>query len=564
MPDPTPVSAPAPDATAWRKRTLILLLALGGLRLLYAALVRVDLAGDEAYYWDWGRRLDWGYYSKPPFIAWLMALVGWIGQDSALAIRIAPAIILTGSLWLLSRLAARLFGERAGFVTALTATALPANAALGFFLTIDAPLIFFWSSALLLFWDWTEGRRPALSLCLLTAALGFGYLSKQMMLVFPALALVYLATTPAKRPLLRRPGLWAALLGSLLFLLPPLLWNARHNWITFQHTRHHFESAEVPFWQSLLEFFGYQAGAVLSPVLWLLVMGLAVAGTLRWRSLDARERFLWCFSAPALLAMYLMALRQTMLPNWAAVYYVAPCAWIGGWLTGDASRALLTAPFWRKLWRPGVALGLALGASFFLLIPGLEVLGMAGHKKLDPAGRVRGWKEVGQQAGEFLAKVPRPAQTVVVSLGHRYNASELAFYLPGQPRVYRWHRFAEVESQFELWPDPIAEGKQGWDALIFIDGRDTKLLYRFQAGFSGLKRLGEVVVKPGPDLERHYQVYLGRLEKWPERVPRKAPASPGPMHDDEDDAPSDAPPASLPSSAPPASLPSAQNERSLP
>ena len=37
-----------------------------------------DLAGDEAYYWDWGRRPDWGYYSKPPMIGWMMGAIGWL------------------------------------------------------------------------------------------------------------------------------------------------------------------------------------------------------------------------------------------------------------------------------------------------------------------------------------------------------------------------------------------------------------------------------------------------------------------------------------------------------
>ena len=32
----------------------------------------LDLAPDEAHYWDWSRRLDWSYYSKGPLVAWLI------------------------------------------------------------------------------------------------------------------------------------------------------------------------------------------------------------------------------------------------------------------------------------------------------------------------------------------------------------------------------------------------------------------------------------------------------------------------------------------------------------
>src|SRR5579871_3391214 len=33
----------------------------------------LDLASDEAHYWDWSRELDWCYYSKGPLVAWLIS-----------------------------------------------------------------------------------------------------------------------------------------------------------------------------------------------------------------------------------------------------------------------------------------------------------------------------------------------------------------------------------------------------------------------------------------------------------------------------------------------------------
>ncbi|MCW5559716.1 MAG: hypothetical protein KIT22_18015, partial [Verrucomicrobiae bacterium] len=57
------------------------LMVLAAVRLLAVWMLPLDLAGDEAYYWEWGRHLDWGYFSKPPGIGWLMALAGWLGGD---------------------------------------------------------------------------------------------------------------------------------------------------------------------------------------------------------------------------------------------------------------------------------------------------------------------------------------------------------------------------------------------------------------------------------------------------------------------------------------------------
>ena len=62
---------------AWRWRLLagVLILAASGLRVAYlTADCPLDLAPDEAHYWDWSRHLDWSYYSKGPGIAWLIRL----------------------------------------------------------------------------------------------------------------------------------------------------------------------------------------------------------------------------------------------------------------------------------------------------------------------------------------------------------------------------------------------------------------------------------------------------------------------------------------------------------
>ena len=32
----------------------------------------LDLSEDEAHYWLWSEHLDYGYYSKPPGIAWVI------------------------------------------------------------------------------------------------------------------------------------------------------------------------------------------------------------------------------------------------------------------------------------------------------------------------------------------------------------------------------------------------------------------------------------------------------------------------------------------------------------
>src|SRR4051794_21627095 len=63
----------APSAGPCRLRPASPLLGLPACRLAFLAHdCPLDLAPDEAHYWDWSRHLDWSYYSKGPLVAYLI------------------------------------------------------------------------------------------------------------------------------------------------------------------------------------------------------------------------------------------------------------------------------------------------------------------------------------------------------------------------------------------------------------------------------------------------------------------------------------------------------------
>ncbi len=75
----------------------------------------------------------------------------------------------------------------------------------------------------------------------------------------------------------------------------------------------------------------------------------------------------------------------------------------------------------------------------------------------------------------------------------------------------------------------MADGKVGWDALIFVPTRGKTVPRRFQRAFENFESLGELAVAVSPYYERHYHVYLGRsLKAWPEGKPLDSakPAAP--------------------------------------
>ena len=145
---------------AWRWPALagLLILAAAGARLAYLAChCPLDLAPDEAHYWDWSRHLDWSYYSKGPLVAYLVrAGTGLAGAWSerhtgspALAVRL-PAVVC-GSLLLASLyvLTVQVFGRpRLAVAVVALALTLPPVAAGSSIMTIDAPYTCCWGWAL--------------------------------------------------------------------------------------------------------------------------------------------------------------------------------------------------------------------------------------------------------------------------------------------------------------------------------------------------------------------------------------------------------------------------------
>ncbi|MDF1859233.1 MAG: glycosyltransferase family 39 protein [Verrucomicrobiales bacterium] len=495
---------------------------VGGLllfRLLYAAIFPVNPAGDEAYYWDWGRHLDYGYYSKPPMIAWVYAFVDWIGGGSLFAIRAFAALLGTLSLLLLFKLTSSLFDEETGWIAVLIAAVAPANSVLSFFLTIDAPLVICWSTALWMLWRSISGEGKTGSLVLLFLALGIGHLTKQMMMVFPILTVLFLALHRDTRSHLRRPALWLFLFGSYLSLLPPLIWNAQNGWITFQHTSHHFETVSdggnviVERAGDFVSFLGTQLG-VLGPGTAIVLFPICLVSLWSIREASKPARFLLIFGALPLAGMLLLALRQGLQPNWPAVFYVSCFSLTAAWYTGKI-RPSFPPQKLRGHLKLSVAISAALVAFFYLGPLVFQAIGKEGHEA-DPNRRVLGHDELASQFEIIRAGQTDAQDLFLVAFGHRDVASHLAFGLPDQPKLYRWEASGKIVSQYEMWNNPLEDGLKGKDALLLVPVLEN-VPRRFRKAFAKIEKLDEFEVSFGYDRKRKFTVFRATdLQTWPE------------------------------------------------
>ncbi len=510
------MSANQQEASSYAMRAAWLIGGLFLFRLAYAAWTPLDLVHDEAYYWDWSRQLDWGYYSKPPMVAWLIGLATALGGSTPLVVRLPAVVLATASLAMMYLFATRMYGPRAGFWALLLAAATPGSAGMALLMTIDAPLMFCWGATLYGFWRVLEhGPHRRRWIAATAVSLGLGLLSKETMLAFFPLAGLFLLVSAEDRRELLRPAFWLCALGGLLFLLPVLWWNVEHGWITWQHSSSHFAAQSVGLGRRLArsgEFLGSLFG-VFSPLTCGLCGAVAGGAMLAFPRLDRRERFLLCFSGVPMLGVLALSLARRVEPNWPAPFCATSIVLLAGWASGHVHAPvqwLNRAVAMRWAASVGVA---CTGLAYFLPI-GLSLAGLQGGK-FDPTVRLRGWREMGLQVGRRLDTLPQPDAALVIVTGGRAMASELAFYMPQQPRVYLWNRTGDVGSQYDLWGGPREQ--QGRTALI-VTPEHEEVPPRLAVEFSRVEPVDTVTVPIGGQHRLACRLWRGLdFRQWPAR-----------------------------------------------
>ncbi len=238
------------------------LVFLAILAIHYAIIVLgpLHLSGDEAQYWTWSRHLDWGYYTKAPIIAWIIALGTRIAGNTELGVRFfAPlfAFALSAMAYVFAR---QIHGSyRAGLVAALLFALTPIFFLGGQVMTTDIPMVTCWFLALWALW-WALVRERPWAWYAAGLAVGLGLLSKYNMGVLPMAILVYLLASRHWRGALASPHPWLAALLALAVFSPNLWWNSRHHWVTMEATWGNVTGG-CGGWEHWLAFLGGRRGS---------------------------------------------------------------------------------------------------------------------------------------------------------------------------------------------------------------------------------------------------------------------------------------------------------------
>jgi lipid A galacturonosyltransferase RgtD len=306
--------AARPDRSlAWGLAGILLLTAW---RVALLPFNRADLFVDDAQYWFWGQTLAWGYYSKPPLIAWILRLSTEIGGDGAFWIRLPLPLLHAATAVVVMLIASRLFAAPAAALAGVAWASLPGVAVGSLLVSTDTPMLLCYALAMLAHLHLAERHSTAWALAM-GAAVGVGLLAKYAMLYFAICAGLAALILPSARIATRDTGLAAAL--ALALVAPNLWWNATHQFATLQHTSDNAGWGGPPLRPlALLEFWAGQF-AVAGPVLF-----AGYLWALRRLRPAAPPGLAWAaaLSLPVFAIVSAQALRAGANANWAAAGHV--------------------------------------------------------------------------------------------------------------------------------------------------------------------------------------------------------------------------------------------------
>lgn len=434
------------------------------MRVIVLFLTPLELHPDEAQYWLWSRDLDFGYFSKPPMIAWLIAATTAIGGDAEAWVRLSGPFLHAAAGMPLFFAGRQLYSPAAGLVACALYILMPGVQLSSLVISTDAPLLALLSAALLTYATLPAqpDHRTLGRAALLGALIGAAALAKYAAVyALMGIALHLLIAPPARRAWTAASA--AAGIGAFaLMLAPNLVWNAAHRFATLSHTVDNANLGGSLFHPEAMGEFVLSQFGVFGPV----AFGLLIAGLVihRIKGLTAQDRLLLCWIAPPLLIVTAQALLSRANANWAAAAYPAAAVLVAGWLVRWKAKGWTIA----ALSSQGV-----IALIFLLCVTRPDIANQIGAG--NALKRSRGWDATVERLVDRAREEQGGQRLTAVAVDDRFLFNAAAYYgrdyfgRMGAPPLTMWVRQIAPNNQAET-ESPLTRERGGRVLLASYEG----------------------------------------------------------------------------------------------
>lgn len=478
----------------------VMLIAVTWLRIVALFHNPIGLYFDEAQYWMWSRSFDFGYFTKPPLIAWVIAATTTLtGSDAEWAIRLGAPIAHAIAAIAIYALGRNMFGAWAGFWAAIAYTLAPAVFFSSNLISTDALLLPLWSLSLFAMWRLTVTRSWWWAIAL-GVFVGLGALAKYAMLYFILCTALAARWMPPVRVAIGKGRGIIAFFIALAVLTPNIIWNVNHGFATARHTAANarFNAGDMFHFDELLEFIGGQA--MIGPILFVILIGLGLRTWRRSSGLSDEDKFLLAYMLPPFLIVAAIAFISRANANWAAVAY--PAAFV--WVTGS-----LYASLKGRVWIVASAVVNVLIATIVTAIV-LELPAYSNQWK--GVRTTRAWEETAQEIALRAVAQPGEAPFTAVLVDDRTTYFELAYYWRHArragaplPPVRMWLLHGEAANSAEA-TDPMRAEEGG--RVLVVHMRPDYIPY-VAGDFTVFRNVEHLTVPLGGDFNRELEISVG-------------------------------------------------------
>jgi 4-amino-4-deoxy-L-arabinose transferase-like glycosyltransferase len=475
---------------------LFILISITVLRIYSLYVSPIELSVDEAQYWHWSRNIDFGYFTKPPMIAWLIAFSTAIFGNEEWAVRLfSPLLHLWISivLWGISHIA---FGIKAGRVAALIWIFTPAASLGSFIISTDTPLLLFWSlSTFFIFKLFIN--ETILNSFLAGILIGLAFLSKYAALYFVIFLVLWWLTYDRGKKISIN-NLLIIFIASISIASGNIYWNYLNDFATVSHTVSNADLSEIIFNFSNMTNFLLSQLLVYGPILFLLYLFISFDSFFKKDHLP----FLGFLSFPIIILITMQSFLKIANPNWAVTAYIAATIMISAYVTKNNNI------FLRLFFKIGLVINLTL--SIFILKVTLTGNFYPLNLKSDPLRKNLGFELISKTI-ENNSKTHKVSKIIFETRG---DVSRFNYYLNRENNRFKNKILLKSNN---LKPGNFYEANHSYNNTKFTSGEKI-LIVSDKMEISDYPRLFDIIqinkvsVKTIKDIYRTYYLFTSTFK----------------------------------------------------
>ena len=462
---------------------IIIVLTFILLRVFAIISTPLELSADEAQYWLWSKELNWGYFSKPPMIAWLIHVSNNIFGDYDYSIRIFAPLIHGINALVIFRLSQEINDNYlAHFLSSLIWLTLPIVGVGSFLMSTDTPLMLIWTTSLLVIVKAYNSDNLFLwNLAGLTA--GLALYAKYAALYLPLGLIIFYIINFQNEQNIKLRGLFLFLMNFIIVSLPNVIWNYFNNFQTINHLSSN-AVIDAPSY-SLFGTFTFLIAqiAILGPLL-LIVFALTAYNI---KKLNKLSIFLLYFIFPVYILMFIQGFFSEANANWAASALPAITILCGYFLSKRIKFAVLT-----------------IFSNFFICIF-ILIVSFNGNLifldlKSDPLRKLKGWNILSEDLKDTISK----KKSDVVLVDRRGIAAELIYYLRNENIKIRVPESSKSPSNHYQLHYPLTDKE---NKIFYYASENTKIPESYKVDYNAVK-VGVSDVQISKKKNRKINIYL--------------------------------------------------------